>query len=559
MPDGATQLVRSLAAHDVSHVFGVCGDTSVGLYHALAETDAGSEITHVLARDERAASFMADAYARLSGRPGVCEGPSGGGATYLLPGLAEANDSCVPVVGLNTTTPVRHRGRGVLTELDQTALFAPVTKWNASADHPDRVPGLVREAFRRATAGRPGATHLALPMDTLADESDSEVYASDRATRCPVTRPHPVPESLDRAADRIRAADRPVIVAGGGVHTSRAWTELRTFAETAELPVAETLTSVGCIGDSPWALGVVGENGGRDYATDVVVEADLLLLAGTAVESVWTAKWSQPPDRATEIVHVDVAPESIGKNYETTVAVAGDLRVALDGLLDRIDGPVAAWDADDLRRRDEAWRTPYVERFDADDFPLRPERLVAGANEVLGPDAVLVSDPGTTCPYFASLYEFTEPGRHWLTPRAHGALGYAVPGVVGAHYARPDATVVGLTGDGSLGTCLGSLETLARLDVPVTVVVVNNDSFSWIEAGQRNFADFSFGVDFGSADYAAVAAELGLAGFRVDSAAGYEEALAEAVAYDGPALVDVPTMPLPAIDDVPVDWLEPGE
>jgi acetolactate synthase-1/2/3 large subunit len=249
----------------------------------------------------------------------------------------------------------------------------------------------------------------------------------------------------------------------------------------------------------------------------------------------------------------------IGKNYETDVAVAGDLRVALAGLLDRLDGSLGAWDVDDLRRREAAWREPYAARLDADDFPLRPERIVADTNAILDADAVLVSDPGTACPYFASLYEFTDPGRHWITPRAHGALGYAVPGVVGAHYARPAATIVGFTGDGSLGTCLGSLETLARLDLPVTVVVVNNDSFSWIEAGQRNFADFSFGVDFGSADYAAIAEELGLAGFRVDSAAGYGEALAEAVAHDGPALVDVPTTPLPAIDDVPVDWLEPGE
>jgi acetolactate synthase-1/2/3 large subunit len=557
MPDGATQLVRSLAAHDVSHVFGVCGDTSVGLYRALAGTE--TDITHVLARDERAASFMADAYARLSGRPGVCEGPSGGGATYLLPGLAEANDSCVPVVGLNTTTPVRHRGRGVLTELDQTALFAPVTKWNASADHPDRVPGLVREAFRRATAGRPGATHLALPMDTLASDCDAAVYGDERATRCPATRPHPEPAALDRAADRLRHAERPVIVAGGGVHISRAWGELRRFAASTETPVAATLTGAGCIGDSPWAVGVVGENGGRTYVNEMVADADLLLLAGTAVESVWTAKWSRPPDRTTTLVHVDVDAASIGKNYETDVAVAGDLRVALAGLLDRLDGSLGAWDVDDLRRREAAWREPYAARLDADDFPLRPERIVADTNAILDADAVLISDPGTACPYFASLYEFTDPGRHWITPRAHGALGYAVPGVVGAHYARPAATIVGFTGDGSLGTCLGSLETLARLDLPVTVVVVNNDSFSWIEAGQRNFADFSFGVDFGSADYAAIAEELGLAGFRVDSAAGYGEALAEAVAHDGPALVDVPTTPLPAIDDVPVDWLEPGE
>jgi acetolactate synthase-1/2/3 large subunit len=559
MPDGATQLVASLEAHDVEFVFGVCGDTSVGLYRTFAEAD--TPVTHVLARDERSASFMADAYARLSGRPGVCEGPSGGGATYLVPGLAEANDSRVPVVALNTTTPVRYRGRGVLTELDQVGLFDSVTKWNASVDHPDQVPRMVREAFAQATAGPPGAVHLSFPMDTLAGESEGVVYAPERTRQCPADRPRPDPERVERAAELLRGADDPLVVAGGGVHTSRAWSELQEFAETAGVPVAGTLTSAGCLGDSPYWVGVVGENGGRAYANDFRDGADLLVLAGTAVESVWSEKWSRPPDRAVDIVRVDIAAEAIGKNYETAVAVPADLRVALSELTERVraDGPRDCVDPASFRERHEAWVEPYAARFNSDEFPLWPERLVGGADEVLADDAVVVSDPGTSCPYFAALYDFTEPGRHWVTPRAHGALGYALPGIVGAHYARPDAQVVGFTGDGSLGTCLGELDTLARLDLPVTLVVVNNGSFSWIEAGQRNFADFAFGVDFGSADYAAVAEDLGLTGLRVSADEEYEDALATAVGTDGPALVDVPTKPLPDIEDVPVDWLEPGE
>jgi len=556
MAKGAATLVSSLEAHDVEYVFGVCGDTSVGLYRTLAETD--TSITHVLARDERGASFMADAYARVSGRPGVCEGPSGGGATYLLPGLAEATDSYVPVVGLNTTTPVRYRGRGVLTELDQATLFDNVTKWNASVDHPDQVPGKVREAFTQATAGQPGATHLSLPMDTLDGESNGAVYAPERTTRCPADRSQPNPAALDRAADRLREADSPLIVVGGGVHTSRAWTELRTLAETAGVPVAGTLTSAGCVGDSPYWVGVLGENGSRDYANEIRDGADLLVLAGTAVESVWTEKWTQPEDGEKRIVHVDVSPESIGRNYDTEVAVPGDLRTTLDALLDRVSA-AEKWDPEAIRRRHEAWVEPYAAAEDAEAFPVRPERMVAGARAVLADDAVIVSDPGTSCPYFAALYEFVEPGRHWVTPRAHGALGYAIPGVVGADCARPDAQVVGFTGDGSVGTSMGELETLVRYDVDATVVVVNNGSFSWIEAGQRSFADFSFGVDFEGVDYAGIAADVGPDGYRVEAADEFRPKLAEAVGSVGPAPVDLPTVPLPEIDDVPVDWLEPDE
>ena len=218
--DGATQLVRSLAAHDVEHVFGVCGDTSIGLYSVFDELD--TDVEHLLMRDERGASFAADAYARFSGKPGVCEGPSGGGATYLLPGLAEANDSFVPVVGLNTTIPVRYRGRGLLTEFDQAALFETVTKWNASVDHPEQVPRKVREAFRQATAGRPGAVHLSFPMDTLSGESDADVYPDVRAKTCPANRPHPRRNgSTTRSPSSGTRSDRSSSWAGASTRRAR--------------------------------------------------------------------------------------------------------------------------------------------------------------------------------------------------------------------------------------------------------------------------------------------------------------------------------------------------
>jgi acetolactate synthase-1/2/3 large subunit len=556
MPNGAEKLVSTLVAHDVECVFGVCGDTSVDLYRAFSEAD---ELTHVLARDERSASYMADAYARLRGRPGVCEGPSGGGATYLLPGISEANESCVPVVSLNTSIPVRYRDRGVLTELDQKALYGSVTKWNTSVDHPEQIPRMVRQAFREATTGRPGATHLSVPMNALNEETDAAAYGDENATRYPPYRPAPEQRRLEEAASVLEASDRPVVVAGGGIHSSRAWTEVRDFAERVGLPVAQTLTSAGCIGDSPYSVGVVGENGSREYANEIVREADTLVLLGTAVESVWTEKWSQPADGEASIVHADIDPASIGTNYETDVALPGDLRTTVERL-DELVGEVGPkWDAETLRDRHDEWLDAFDDAFEADDVPLRPERVVADVAAVLDDDAVLVSDPGTPTPYFASLYPFSKPGRHWVVNRAHGELGYALPGAVGAAFACPDQQVVALTGDGSFGIAAGELETYSRLDLPVTVVVFNNNAFSWIEAGQQNYSSFSFGVEFSSLDHAAIAEEFGLAGFRVEEAEEFETKFRAAVETDGPALVDVPTRPLPELEDVPVDWLEPEE
>jgi acetolactate synthase-1/2/3 large subunit len=556
MPTGAEALVRTLEAHDVEHVFGVCGDTSIGFYRALA--DLNHELTHVLARDERSAGYMADAYARLSNRPGVCEGPSGGGATYLLPGIAEANDSAVPLVSLNTNVPVRYRGRGVLTELDQERLFDPVSAWTDTADHPNHVPRLLRQAFRTATTGRPGATHVSFPLDVLNRGTDERIYAEEPYTRYPAHRPPPTNGQIDRAAELLAESDRPVIVAGGGIHTSRAWDEVGTLAKTISVPVAQTLTSAGCLGDHPYSIGVVGENGGSEYANQIIGEAETLVLLGTAVESVWTSKWSRPEDGEKTIIHVDIDPETIGRNYETELAIPADLRTTVRQLIDRIES-AEKWSREAIEARREEWRKPYVDRFDADDFPLRPERVVGGAAEVLDEDAVLVSDPGTSCPYFAALYPFSKQGRHWVTPRAHGALGYTIPGLVGAHYARPDSQIIGFTGDGSVGMSVGELETIGRLGIPVTVVVLNNASFSGIEAGQRSYCDFSFGVDFEGLDYAAIAEQFGLTGFRVDEAAEYETVLQDAVDMDKPALVDLPTRPLPELEDTPVDWLSPDE
>lgn len=553
---GTEAVVRGLEANGVSHVFGVCGDTSVGLYRAFAELE--HDITHVLARDERGASFMADAYARLSNKPGVCEAPSGGGATYLLPGLTEANDSSIPVVSMNTTIPTRYRGRGVLTELDQESLFDPVTKWSISVDHPELLSRMLGQAFNKATSAPLGVTHLALPMDVL----NSAVPDSAITETSPVTYPRfrvdPDEDAIDDAVTVLDSSSQPVIVVGGGVHSARAWRELREFAERLGIPVAQTLTSCGCIGDSPYSIGVVGENGYRDYANTIVGEADVVLLFGTAVESVWTSKWSRPDDATQSIIHVDIDPDRIDLNYHTDVSILGDLRKTITALTTETE-QTTYWEPQELRRRHEAWLEPYQSHFDSSAFPLRPERMVADTQRVLDDDAIIVSDPGTSCPYFAALYEFPTVGRNWVTPRAHGALGYTIPGVIGAHYARPDAQIVGFTGDGSFGTSVGDLETMAREDLPLTIVVVNNSAFSWIEAGQQSYAEYSFGVDFSEMNYADIARGFGVAAERIESPDEFEPVLDEAVRTDSPVLIDLPVEPLPNLEHTPVDWLEPDE
>jgi acetolactate synthase I/II/III large subunit len=290
----AEAIVRILSESGVRHIFGLPGDTSMELYDSLYRHP---EIQHILTRDERSTGFMADAYARVSGRLGVCEGPSGGGASYVVPGVAEAHGSSSPVLSLTTGTPVTQDGRNVLTEMDQEALFRPISKWAHRVKNPATAGDVIRRAIRVATSGRPGAVSIVLPEDVLEWEAPDETpYGVPHSTICPSYRLRPDPDDVTRAADLISNASRPVIVAGGGVRSSGAWNELTALAESMNIPVATSINGKGSVSeDSPVSLGIVGGNGARPYANEALRETDLMVLVGTRTNSVTTLNWTLPP------------------------------------------------------------------------------------------------------------------------------------------------------------------------------------------------------------------------------------------------------------------------
>jgi len=259
---GAEAFVRMLELFGVEHIFGLCGDTSLPFYDALYRHGQG--ITHVLTRDERSAAYMADGYARVSGRVGVCEGPSGGGATYILPGVVEASESSIPLLAITTDISVGGRGRYTLTELDQEALFRPLAKWNRVIDRAADIPRTVRAAFTQMTSARPGAAHLGLPNDVQREPvEEREIWGDERLGRFPSRRFGPDPAAIEAAAALLLAAKNPLFICGGGIVISGAETELEKVAEWLGAPVASTVSGHGSIADKhPLAVGVVGSNGG---------------------------------------------------------------------------------------------------------------------------------------------------------------------------------------------------------------------------------------------------------------------------------------------------------
>jgi len=553
---GAEALVRMLEAHGVRHLFGLCGDTSLPFYDALARLD--HRIEHVLTRDERHAAYMADGYARVTGRVGVCEGPSGGGATYILPGVVEAHESSIPVLAINSDISAAGRGRYTLTELDQEALFRPLTGWNGVIRSAARLPQMVREAFARMTAGRPCAAHLALPFDVQRQPVDAaEVWADAAMGRYPSRPQGADPAAVEAIARLLASARRPLLVCGGGPVIAEAYAEVRALAERLGAPVATSVSGRGILEDAhPLALGVVGSNGGTLPTREVVSEADLVFFIGCRAGSVTTEKWRYPASGRQRIVQLDADAATLGANYALDAAMAGDARVALRQVLDAMGGPpiVASahdattrpdWGSARVRAAREAKFAPFAALAAEPASPVRPERLVATLDALLDAASIVVADPGTPCPYLSAYHRIERPGRHYWSNRAHGALGYSLAAAIGASVGRPGTRVVAVMGDGSFGMCCGELETLSRLGLPVTAIVVSNATYGWIKAGQRSsFEQRYFSVDFSRTDHARVAEAFGVRAWSVTDPDDLHAALAAALEASGPTLVDVRCQPL---------------
>ncbi|MCC7485219.1 MAG: thiamine pyrophosphate-binding protein [Burkholderiales bacterium] len=547
--NGAEAMVRMLQLYGVKHIFGLCGDTSLPFYDALATLD--HDMQHVLTRDERSAAYMADGYARVSGRVGVCEGPSGGGATYILPGIIEANESSIPVLGITTDIATTSRGRYTLTELDQKSLFRPLTKWNGVLDRADKIPETVRASFRAMTTGKPGAAHLCLPFDTQKEVAvdPADLWAQPEHARYPAWRSAPDPEAVRAAASAILAARQPLFICGGGVVIAGAGAELTSVAGRLGAPVATTISGQGSLPEEhPLCVGVVGSNGGTPPTRAVVEQADLVVFTGCRAGSVTTERWRFPA-KSTRIVHIDADPAVIGAIYRTEVALVGDAKLALRALDDEIAARTAEIRRGNGRALAAAARKQKYDAFNrlagSSETQILPERLVSELHAVLPRDAVLVCDPGTPCPYFSAFYPVQEYGRHFISNRAHGALGYAMSAAVGAWFGRPQAKCVAVMGDGSFGFTAGEMETIVRHKVPLMMVVVSNSAYGWIKAGQKTgFGQRYYSVDFTRTDHARVAEGFGVKAWRVTDPSELKGALAAAAEHGGPSLVDVVTQPL---------------
>jgi acetolactate synthase-1/2/3 large subunit len=539
---GARFIAETLHGYGVTHVFYVDA--------ILRKTMVDLEelgIRRVITHSEKAAAYMADGYARVSHKPGVCMAQSVGAAN-LAAGLQDAYLGRSPVIALTGKKPPLFQYRNAYQEIDHSPLFAPVTKYNADVVTLEQLPSLLRQAFREATSGIPRPVHLDLlghnGRALEAAEAVLPVIIEEPFSYYPPFRPEPEAEAITQAARAIAAAKRPVIIAGGGVRLASAEAEVLALAEKLSIPVATSVNGKGTIlADHPLNVGVVGSYSVR-CANQVVSEADLVIYIGSNTGDQVSHSWRVPP-LGTPVVQIDIDPAEIGRNYAGTIGVAGDARVAVAKLTSALEARNAneAW----LQRTQSlvsAWRNEIEPLRQSDAVPIHPERLCKELSDILPDNAVLVADTGYSAIWTATMVYLSQPGQTYL--RAAGSLGWAFPAALGAKCAVPERPVICFTGDGGFWYHLSELETARRFNINTVTIINNNGGLAQgIKDVHAVYGDRPGKPEelyrFEPVSFARIAQEMGCAGIRVEQPNEIRGAIRQALAAETPTVIEVMT------------------
>jgi len=539
---GARFIAETLKGYGVTHVFYVDA--------ILRKTMVDLEelgIRRVITHSEKAAAYMADGYARVSHRPGICMAQSVGAAN-LASGLQDAYLGLSPVIAITGKKPPLFQHRHAYQEIQHGPLFAPVTKYSVDVVAPAQLPYLLRQAFREATSGAPGPVHLDLlghsgrPLESA--EAALPIVVEESFTRYPAFRPEPEDAAVERAARAIADAERPVIVAGGGVRLSSAAAEVVDLAEEMSIPVATSVNGKGTILDAhPLSIGVVGSYSAR-CANQVVAEADLVIYIGSHTGDQVTHNWAVPP-AGTAIVQVDIDPAEIGRSYAGAIGVVGDAKVAVAKLMAALSAKAAnqPW-LERARMFVGAWREEIELLRQSDAMPIRPERLCKELNDALPENAVLVADTGYASIWTATMIHLNHPGQTYL--RAAGSLGWGFPAALGAKCAAPDRPVICFTGDGGFWYHLSELETARRHNINTVTIINNNNALAQgIDDIHAMYGDRPGNPEelyrFEPVSFARIAQEMGCLGIRVEHPGEIGAAIRQALAAERPTVVEVMT------------------
>ena len=539
---GGKFLAETMKGYGVTHAFLV----PVIARRAMVEMERVG-IERVIAHGEKAAAYMADGYARAAGRPGVCMAQSVG-AVNLAAGLQDAFLGLSPVIAITGHRPPMHRHRNSYQEIDHEQPFSAVTKFSAMVETVDQLPYLVRQAFREAPSGAPAPVHLGwqgISGDVIGDgQADLEVILEENFMQLPAFRPEPELDRVREAAQLLAGAQRPMIVAGGGVTASGAQREVVELAEMLSIPVATSLNAKGTIPeDHDLSVGVCGSYS-RACANQAVSEADLVLFIGSHTGSQVTLDWKIPA-MGTTVIQIDIDPSELGRSYPAAVAMQGDAKASVRRLIEALEpmGGNPDW-VDRCGQLVSEWREGVAPNANSDAVPIRPERICNELTKTLPSDAILMCDTGHAGIWTGSMVDLKYPGQSYL--RAAGSLGWGLPAALGAQCAAPDRPVICFTGDGGFWYHIGELETAARYGINAVILVNDNGALNQNKRGddaayQGHEGDPTALYEFSGTDLAKVAESMGCFGIRVDRPGDIQSALEQAIGSGKPAVVDVRT------------------
>lgn len=542
----AEAVVACLSRHGVELMVGQSIPTA--LY--LAAPEFG--IKQITVRTEHAGAIAADAYARISHKVAVVTAQNGPAATLLVPGLAEAYKASIPIVALVQDVARSTTDKNAFQELDHVDLFRACSKMVRRVGLSERVEEYVDLAFRTAASGRPGPVVLLLPFDLLQEPAAPSSGRSADLGRFPLDRVVADPDRLAEAAAMLAAAQRPLVVAGGGVHVSGAHEEVARLQDVAGLPVATTPMGKGAVDEKhPLSVGVVGyfmgTGGMAKFHRPLVDAADVVLFVGSRTNQSGTDGWTLFPPSA-RFIHIDIDGQEIGRNYEA-VRLVGDAKLTLKALVDLLAGRDLS-----LRRRcreqveaqiaaaHHAHRAEVAESLRSAARPIRPERLMADLDTLLTPDSIVVADASYASVWVANCLRARSPGMRFITPRGIAGIGWGLPMALGAKLAAPASPVFCVGGDGGFAHVWSELETVRRHAVNVVMIVLNNEALAY----EKDFEDVVFGAHtpgchFTPVDHAAIARACGCRGVRVEDPDDFLPALKEAAAAEEPTVIDVIT------------------
>ena len=541
---GGEAIAEMFKRHNVGPMFGMAGFQLLPFYDAVRSL----ELAHTLINDERSGAFMADAWSRVTGRPGVCDATLGPGATNLLTALTESLNAGIPIIAMIGDTNRAHAWKNMTQETRQVEMLRPAVKEVIRVEVGERIPEHVRYAYTIATSGRPGPVLLDVPEDIchgVFEFDEDELYVHTATTTVPAVRTRPAAADIAQAARMLAAAKRPIILAGGGIHISGAQDALTALAEAQSIPVAHTLSGKGAIAcTDDLSLGLFGRY--DRTANEIIDASDCILVVGCKLGEIATKRYTIPR-AGIPIIHLDILPEEIGRWAHTDLAMWGDAREGLTDLREALsDTSAAARDsrADyiaEIAAGKAKWRTDVDARLTSKEEPVNMARMCHELNNMLPADAILVADGGFAAHWTGLLYDTKRSGRGFIVDRGMASIGYGVAGGIGAQLAAPDRSVFSLTGDGGLNMTLGDLETAARLKVPLTVIVVNNAASGYIKALQHAmFGGRYQSSDLSDLNYATVAEALGCKGIRVTDPDKLADAFSEALdERSRPTLIDV--------------------